>query len=88
VQIPAVLLPPIPSNEKIALAAAMLKSGRRTGLVITGNALYDKALKSVGHIAAATSADLFTPYPFTRIERGAGAPTGERIPYVLEQATE
>ncbi len=43
---------------------------------------------AAGRIAAATNAKLLAPYPFTRMERGAGLPVVERMHYVLEQAVE
>jgi acetolactate synthase-1/2/3 large subunit len=57
-------------------------------MLLAGSALYGKGLKSAARIASATSAKLLAPYPFTRMERGAGLPVVERIPYVLEQAAE
>jgi len=86
--IPAPPTPPIPAPETVEHAAAMLRSGVRTGLLLAGSALYGKGLATAGRIAAATNAKLIAPYPFTRIERGAGFSAVERIPYVLEQAVE
>lgn len=77
-----------PSSEKMERAVEMLRSGLRTGMLIAGKALYGKGLKLAGQVASATNAVLLAPYPFTRIERGAGTPPVERIPYVLEQAAE
>src|SRR5205809_440425 len=39
-------------------------------------------------IAAGTGVKLLAPYPFTRMQRGAGIPTVERVHYILEQAVE
>jgi acetolactate synthase-1/2/3 large subunit len=79
---------PMPSGETTERAAAMLRSGLRTGLLITGDGLHGKGLAAAGRIAAATSAKLFAPYPLTRLERGAGVPPVERIHYVHEMAVE
>ena len=79
---------PMPTNKAVEHAAVMLRSGLRSGLVLAGSALYGKALAAAGRIAASTNAKLLSPYPFARMERGAGAPSVERIPYVREQATE
>src|SRR5439155_26930852 len=57
-------------------------------ILIAGSELYGKGLEAAGRIAAATNAKLLAPYPFTRMERGAGKPTVERIHYILEQALE
>ena len=87
-KVPAIPRPPLSSNEQIERALKILKLGQRTGLIISGKALYGKGLKIAGQIATATSAELLAPYPFTRLERGAGTPPVTRIPYVLEQAVE
>jgi len=79
---------PAPSSEAVERAAALLRSGERTAMLMTGNALYGKGLVIAGRIAAATGAKLFAPYPVTRLERGEGAPPVDRIAYVLEQAVE
>jgi acetolactate synthase I/II/III large subunit len=79
---------PIPVIQTVEHAAAMLRSGLRTAILIAGNALYGKGLVTAGRIAAATNAKLISPYPFTRMQRGAGSVRVERIHYVLEQAVE
>jgi acetolactate synthase-1/2/3 large subunit len=76
------------TQETIDRAAALLHSGLRTGILLSGSALFGKGLMIAGRIAAATNAKLFAPYPITRMERGAGLPTVERVHYVLEQAHE
>jgi len=77
-----------PSIEATERAAAMLRSGVRTALLITGDGLYGKGLAAAGRIAAATGAKLLAPYPLSRLERGAGIAPVERIHYVLEMAVE
>ena len=66
----------------------MLRSGARTAILLSGNALYGRGLAQAGRIAAATGAKLLSPYPFTRFQRGAGVPSVDRIAYILEQARE
>jgi acetolactate synthase-1/2/3 large subunit len=78
----------VPASKAIQRAAAMLRSGKRTALLMTGNALYGKGLATAGRIASATGARLFAPYPVTRLERGTGIPPVERVNYVLEQGIE
>lgn len=85
-QIPAPPRAPVPAAETVERAAKMLRSGLPTAVVLAGSALYGKGLAEAGHIAEATGAKLFSPYPFTRLERGAGIPAVERIAYILEQA--
>src|SRR5437879_4737644 len=85
---PALPKLPLPGVETVERAAAMLRSGIRTAMLIAGRALYGKGLAAAGRIAAGTGAKLLAPYPFTRMQRGAGNPTVERVHYILEQAVE
>jgi acetolactate synthase-1/2/3 large subunit len=66
----------------------MLRSGLPTAILLSGSALYGHGLKAAGRVAGATNAKLLVPYPFARLERGAGRPIVERIPYVPQQAIE
>lgn len=86
--LPALPQPPLPKAANIERAAVMLRSGLPTALLIAGNALYGKGLLAAGRIAAATGAKLLTPYPLTRLHRGAGIPAVDRVQYVLEQGIE
>jgi acetolactate synthase-1/2/3 large subunit len=86
--IPRLPTAPLPAPENIDGAAIMLRSGLRTAILISGNALYGRGLDAAGRIAAATNAKLLVPYPFPRLERGAGRPTVDRVPYVPQQAIE
>ena len=87
-KIPPPPKPAPPSTESVYRAASMLRSGLPTALLLDGNALYGAGLKAAGRIAAATGAKLLAPYPIARVERGAGRPPVQRIPYVPEQASE
>lgn len=80
--------PEMPETERIECVAAMLRSTRRTAIMIGGSALYDEGLAAAGKVAAATGAKLFAPYPFTRWRHGSGTPVIERVAYVFEQAAE
>jgi acetolactate synthase-1/2/3 large subunit len=86
--LPSLAKPPLPPTATVDRAAAMLRSGSPTAILISGNALYGKGLAAAGRIARGTNAKLFAPYPLTRLERGAGFPTVERIQYVREMAME
>ena len=86
--IAAIQTPPLPDLRAIDRAAAMLRSGLRTAILMAGNALYGKGLISAGRIASATGAKLLAPYPITRLQRGAGIPRVDRVQYVLEQGIE
>ena len=80
--------PAMPAGKSIDQAAAMLRSGLPTAILLSGNALYGAGLSAAGKIAAATGSKLFAPYPVSRLERGAGVPAVERVMYVLEQGIE
>jgi acetolactate synthase-1/2/3 large subunit len=86
--VPASAKPPLPDVRAIDRAAAMLRSGLRTAILIGGNTLYGKGLVTAGRIASATGAKLLAPYPITRLQRGAGIPRVDRVQYVLEQGIE
>src|SRR5437016_57211 len=87
-EVPALPKAPTPKVADVERAAAMLRSGLRTAMLIAGSALYGKGLVAAGRIAADTGAKLLAPYPFTRMQRGAGNPAVERVHYILEQAVE
>jgi acetolactate synthase-1/2/3 large subunit len=86
--IPAFQKPPLPPAQTVEHAATMLRSGLRTAILMTGNALYGNGLTTAGRIAAATGAKLLAPYPLTRLQRGAGTPRVDRVQFVLEQRIE
>jgi acetolactate synthase-1/2/3 large subunit len=87
-EIPTVPRATSPSSESVNNAASMLRSGLPAALLLTGNALYGDGLQMAGRIAAATGAKLLAPYPVVRVQRGAGFPAVQRIPYMPEQAVE
>src|SRR5487761_954893 len=86
--ISALPAPRLPDDAIIERAATMLRSGLPTGILLAGSALHGTGLAAAGRIAASTGARLLSPYPFARMERGAGAPSVERVPYVREQAVD
>jgi len=79
---------PLPAADAVEQSSAMLQSGVRTAILMTGNALYGKGLAVAGRIAQTIGAKLLAPYPVTRLERGAGLPAVDRVAYVLEQGVE
>jgi acetolactate synthase-1/2/3 large subunit len=87
-ELPAVPRAALPSSESVDRAAFMLRSGLPTALLLTGNALCGEGLQFAGRIAATTGAKLLAPYPVVRVQRGAGLPAVQRIPYMPEQAVE
>ena len=80
--------PPLPETAAIERAVAMLRSNWRTAILLDGNALFGRGLLIAGKIGATTGANLFAPYPITRLQRGAGLPRVERVQYVLEAGIE
>ncbi len=84
----AVPAAPLPTSGTIERTARMLRSGVPTALLLSGNALYGRGLEAAGRIAVTTGAKLLSPYPFARLQRGAGVPAVTRTPYILEQAKE
>jgi acetolactate synthase I/II/III large subunit len=87
-KIPAVPKAGLPSAESIDRAASMLRVGLPTALLLAGNALHGEGLRAAGRIATATGAKLLAPYPIARLQRGAGTPAVQRIPYVPDQAVD
>jgi acetolactate synthase I/II/III large subunit len=86
--IPPVPKPSLPDTQAVDRAAALLRSGERTAILIAGNALHGKGLVTAGRIASVTGAKLLAPYPITRLQRGAGLPRVDRVQYVLELGVE
>jgi acetolactate synthase-1/2/3 large subunit len=78
----------MPAGATIERAVALLRGSERTAILLAQDASYGAGLAAAGRIAAATGAKLLVPYPFTRLERGAGRAVVERIPYIFEQAAE
>ena len=73
------------SAEAIAHAAAMLKNGKKTGLVLGNLALHGEALGLAGRIGAKTGAALLSEiFPSYHLSRGEGRPNVDPIPYEYE----
>jgi acetolactate synthase I/II/III large subunit len=80
--------PALVSDDTIERIAALARSGVRTAFLLRGKALQDGGLRAAGKIAAKTGARLLCDTFASRIERGAGRVTIERLPYFAEQAVE
>lgn len=85
---PALPKPPLPDAQTVERAAAMVRSGLPTAIIIAGNGLYGNGLVTAGRVATATGTKLLAPYPITRLQRGAGLPRVDRVQYVLEAGIE
>jgi acetolactate synthase-1/2/3 large subunit len=80
--------PPLPSSAQVDKAAALLRNGKPTAILLGHPLTQGNSLDVAARIAAATGARLLAPFGFTRIARGAGRPAVERIAYVVDQALE
>jgi acetolactate synthase-1/2/3 large subunit len=80
--------PPLPvSDAVLAQVATALRSKEPAVLFLGGRALRERGLVAASRIAAATGAALMCETFPARLERGAGLPAIERLPYFAEQAT-
>jgi acetolactate synthase-1/2/3 large subunit len=71
----------------IAQAAAALRSGEPTLMLLSGAALRERGLDFAGRIAAKTGASLSAATFNARTARGAGRVPIERLPYVVDLAS-
>ncbi|GAA6151878.1 acetolactate synthase large subunit [Pseudoteredinibacter isoporae] len=85
------LPPPAPvagaTSEQINNASAAINSGKKTAMLLGGQALRENTLLAAAKIAAHAGVTLFAETFPSRIERGAGLPAVERIAYLAEMAS-
>ena len=74
------------NGDSIEKAARALRNGRRNALIIGGRGLREYGLLAAARVKAATGCDLLSDGFPAYIERGAGLPYVERIPYFPEAA--
>ena len=67
--------------ERIESARAALTSGESVALLLSGNALRENGLIAAHRVALATGARVLSECFPARLDRGAGLPRVERIPY-------
>jgi acetolactate synthase I/II/III large subunit len=84
-------VPAVPSRAKVSdaaikAAAAVLRSGQPTVLMLTGVALRERALNVAGKIATKTGCHIMGQGSNARIQRGAGRVFFDRVPYPVDQA--
>ena len=84
--VPAIAGRPAVAAEAVTEAAAALRSGETTVVLMTGTALREAALLVAGRIAAKTGARLMCQMSNARLQRGAGRVHVERVPYPVDQA--
>ena len=89
---PAPPLPLIPpgtvTSSAIDQAAAALKNGKKTALLLRGACLQRRGLEAAGRIAQNSGARLLHDYFTPRMTRGEGLSEVERIPYFAEEIVE
>lgn len=76
------------SADAVKATAQMLRGRDGTLLILGGPALRARGLAAAGRMAAATGAALIGEMSNTRLERGAGRVTIDRVPYPIDQALE
>ncbi len=80
--------PPRASDATVqALADVISKSGNQVALLMGNRVLHEPGLRAASKIAEKTGAKLFCEVFPTRLERGEGLPSVERIAYFAELAT-
>lgn len=84
----AAVQPKAPDTVRVEHIAQVLRSGEPTLVILAGHATRGRALDLAGRVKAATGCRLATQFFTSRIERGAGRVTLERIPYAVPQALE
>lgn len=67
------------------VAAALKAAGKKAAILIRGDGLLRDGLMQAGRVADATGAKLLCDTFVPRLQRGAGLPNVERIPYFAEQ---
>jgi len=80
--------PPAVSSDAVKRAAESMRKGDRVALFLGGIALRARGLKAAARIAAKSGCHLICETFPARLERGAGTPTVDRLPYFPEQAIE
>ncbi len=78
--------PAVASGEVVSQVAAALRAGN-AAILLGGRAHREDALVSADRIAGATGAKLLASVFPTRLERGAGIPSPERLAYIPEMAS-
>jgi acetolactate synthase-1/2/3 large subunit len=78
--------PQPPDLARVERVASILRSGEPTLIVCAGQASRGRAVELLGRIAAHTGCRVATQFFTSRIERGAGRATLERIPYFVPVA--
>ena len=79
---------PTCSSNSVKGAAESIRKGNRVALFLGGTGLRARGLKAAARIAAKSGCHLICETFPARLERGAGMPVLDRLPYFPEQAIE
>jgi acetolactate synthase-1/2/3 large subunit len=85
-KMPAVTQPEAVDDAEVGKAAAMLRGGEPSLLILGADALYEEPLAIAGDIAAATGCAVLAEGMNKRLQRGAGRYAVDRIPYPVPKA--
>jgi acetolactate synthase-1/2/3 large subunit len=77
-----------PDPARVEAIAKVLRSAEPALVILANRATRGRAVELAGRLKAATDCRLATQFFTSRIERGAGRVTLERIPYAVPQALE
>ncbi|MGC2303580.1 acetolactate synthase large subunit [Candidatus Binatus sp.] len=80
--------PPTVSSDAIKRATEAIRKGKKVALFLGGTALRGRGLKVAARIATKSGCHLMCETFPARLERGAGMPELDRLPYFPEQAIE
>ena len=80
--------PPAVSSDAIKRAAESIRKGNKVALFLGGTGIRGRGLKAAARIAAKSGCHLMCETFPARLERGAGLPELDRLPYFPEQAIE
>jgi len=86
----AIETPALPtcSSKSVKAAAESIRKGNRVALFLGGTGLRARGLKAAARIATKSGCHLICETFPARLERGAGMPVLDRLPYFPEQAIE
>jgi len=85
-EMPEVPQPDVVDDQAVEDAAAMLRDGETSLLILGADALYEEPLAIAGDIAAATGCKVLAEGMNKRLQRGAGRFAVDRIPYPVAKA--
>ncbi|MDE2415475.1 MAG: acetolactate synthase large subunit [Comamonadaceae bacterium] len=83
---PTLPVPEAADDATVQAIANAIRCGKKTALLLGGQALREPALLAAARIAAHSGVQLLAEVFPTRLERGAGLPAVERIAYLAELA--